>query len=100
MNRPQLVGRALWTVGVLEARLGRPDTGVAAMQRAYQTLSAADHVRDAARVALSIAQVLSTGDAPQAAQSWLMHAEHGLAAAGMTDYERELLAAVRDREQP
>lgn len=96
MGRPQLVGRALWTVGVLETRLGRTDIGLATMQRAHETLSAAGHVRDAARVALSIAQVLASGDAPQAAQSWLTQAEHGLAAAGVTDYERELLAALRD----
>lgn len=96
MSRPQLVGRALWTVGVLEARLGRTDIGLATMQRAHQTLSAAGHVRDAARVALSIAQELATGDAPQAMRSWLTQAEHGLAAAGVTDYERELLTALRD----
>ena len=96
LDHPPLIGRALWTVGALEARRGRPDAGVAKMERAYATLEGAGATRAAGKAALSIASSLADlGRDPAVIGRWADRAAAAFDAHGSTEYERELLARVR-----
>lgn len=96
LDEPLLVGRALWTVGALEARLDRPDAGLATMERAYSTLQTAGAERAAGKVALSIASTLAQTQAdPADVHRWVGRAEAAFEAHGATDYERATLELLR-----
>lgn len=95
LQEPILLGRALWTVGNLEARSGRLQDGLATMERAYATLDQADQARAAGKVALSIASTLAQTQAgPAEVHRWASRAEAAFEARGATSYERETLERV------
>ena len=95
-KQPILLGRALWTVGALEARLDRPDAGLATMERAYSTLQAAGAERAAGKVALTIASTLAQKRVdPAGVRRWTSRAEAAFEARGATDYERATLERLR-----
>ena len=97
LDHAATLGRAQWLAGATTSRSGDTTTGIALMERAIATLTAAGAPRDAAKVALTLAATFESRGDPERALQWGMTAFDGYDKHGATEYERATLDATLER---